>query len=68
MYVDNIDAILDSTLDDFFKNIIISKKLSDIFKLTNFVEKQSVILKIISGYLSSINLDDIKKVILETSK
>lgn len=61
MYIDSIDSILDNTLDDFFKEIVTAKKLSNILHTVNFVEKQGDLMKILSNYINSIDLTEIKK-------
>lgn len=61
MYINNIDSILDNTLDDFYGNIVEKKKFSHILKLVNFIEKREELMSIIYGYVSSLDLSDIKK-------
>jgi len=57
MSINSIDTLLDNALDDFFKE----NKLSSFFKMSNFVEKQKILLDGINNYLKTIDLKDIKK-------
>ena len=56
MFINGIDKILDNSIDDFYATIISKGNLKNIFKITNFVEKQNDIMNILINYLKMLNL------------
>lgn len=65
MYIDNIDTILDRTLNDFFETVVLKKTLNTIFATPNFVEKQEEIMKLLHKYFTTLDLSEISKIITD---
>jgi hypothetical protein len=64
MYIDKIDSLIDTTLDDFYINIILNNdNLKKIFKEMNFVKFQKEINEIINNFVNSINYTEIKTLV-----
>lgn len=55
MYIDDIDTMLDNTIDDFYERIVIGKKI------TLSKENDDDIVKIFIEYIKSVNFNDVKK-------
>ena len=63
MFINGIDKILDNSIDDFYEAVVLKGNLKNVFKITNFVEKQYDIMNILINYLKILNLDEIKKIV-----
>lgn len=68
VFINSIDKLIDSSLDNFFKyfiikdNSIFSSKLK---KEKNFLKYQQQINELISDYITNVNKEDIKKIVNE---
>lgn len=62
MYIDKIDELIDSIIDDIFNNIVLkNKEFNKFLKEQNFVKFQKDINIIIHDYIHSINVNVIKE-------
>jgi hypothetical protein len=59
MYINKIDELIDSILDDFYNKIIIKKDVSKFFEEPNFVKYQPDINKIFVEYIKNIDTKEI---------
>lgn len=67
MYINKIDDLIDKIIDDFYGRIILKEqKILKITKEINFVKYQSDINDILKNYILTINLNDIKQVIINS--
>lgn len=63
MYINEIDKITDKILDDYYINIIKSKKLKKPIESDNFVKYQSLINDIFTAYFKTINKKEIRGIV-----
>lgn len=64
MYINQIDELIGIIIDDFFNTVILKDKVfKKIIKEENFVKYQLEINKLLSNYINTINIDDIKKIV-----
>lgn len=64
MYINKIDDLIDKVIDDFYSNVILADKiLPKILKEINFVKFQKEINVIISTFVRTINLTEIKELV-----
>ena len=63
MYISKIDDLIDKVIDDFYLNILSDKTLPKIFKEVNFVKFQKEINILISDFIKTINLTEIRELV-----
>lgn len=63
MYISKIDDLIDKVIDDFYLNILSDKILPKILKEVNFVKFQKEINTLISDFVKTINLTEIKELV-----
>src|SRR5271154_4112765 len=64
MYIDKIDELIDSVIDDFYNYVIINNK--DFLKIStepNFVKYQKLINNILTDYFKNIDKKEISEII-----
>lgn len=63
MYINKIDDLLDKVIDDFYNNVIINESFQKIIDEVNFVRFQKEINDILSGYMKTININEIRELV-----
>lgn len=63
MYINKIDDLIDKVIDDFYANIMSDKILPKILKEVNFVKFQKEINTLISNFVKTINLSEVKELV-----
>jgi hypothetical protein len=64
MYINKIDDLLDKVIDDFYNtNIVKGKQIDNVLTEVNFVKYQKEINEIITSYIKTIDINEIRKLV-----